>query len=178
MMIGAVTVLGLRYDPLIPRWLTVLGVIAFTEQAIETITVFGTDGFTAPGGDMNIVLGAALTAIWLGGLVVRAVGRLGGRPPRPEGGGRPKALCWRSRFHVEGSGSGRRGHRAVWRGERERRNPMEEGPGRRPPRSGRGASAPPGPSSPGALHRHSEGALTSRAAFPVNGLAFGIACWH
>ena len=61
MMIGAVTVLGLRSDPLIPRWLTVLGVIAFTEQAIETITVFGTDGFTAPGGDMNIVLGAGLT---------------------------------------------------------------------------------------------------------------------
>src|SRR4051812_44579424 len=44
MMIGAVTVLGLRADPLIPRWLTVLGAIAFAEQAIETITVFGTSG--------------------------------------------------------------------------------------------------------------------------------------
>jgi hypothetical protein len=43
-------------------------------------------------------------------------------------------------------------------------------------RMGRGASAPPGPSSPGALHRHSVGALTSRAAFPVTASAFAIAC--
>jgi hypothetical protein len=77
MMIGAVTVLGLRTDPLIPRWLTVLGAIAFTEQAIETITIFGTDGFTAPGGDMNIVLGAGLTLLWLIGLVVWAYRELG-----------------------------------------------------------------------------------------------------
>jgi hypothetical protein len=54
------------------RRLTVLGVIAFVEQAIETITVFGTHGFIAPGGDMNLLLGAALTAVWFGGLVVRA----------------------------------------------------------------------------------------------------------
>jgi hypothetical protein len=50
-MIGAVTLLGFGGRPLIPRWLTVLGIVAFAEQAIETITVFGTDGFTAPGGD-------------------------------------------------------------------------------------------------------------------------------
>jgi hypothetical protein len=31
---------------------------------------------------------------------------------------------------------------------------------------------PPGPSSPGALHRHSVGALTSRAALPPHGLRF------
>ena len=42
--------------------------------------------------------------------------------------------------------------------------------------NGRGASAPPGPSSPGALHTHSVGALTSRAAFPVTASAFAIAC--
>jgi hypothetical protein len=77
MMIGAVTVLGLRPDPLIPRWLTVLGAIAFAEQAIETITVFGTDGFTAPGGDMNIVLGAGLTLVWLIGLVIWGYRELG-----------------------------------------------------------------------------------------------------
>jgi hypothetical protein len=47
-------------------------VIAFAEQAIETITVFGTHGFTAPGGDMNLLLGAGLTAVWFGGLVVWA----------------------------------------------------------------------------------------------------------
>lgn len=43
-------------------------------------------------------------------------------------------------------------------------------------RSGRGAAAPPGPSCPGVLHRHSVGALTSCAAFPVTASAFAIAC--
>ena len=76
-MIGAVTVLGLRAMPLIPRWLTALGAIAFAEQAIETITVFGTHGFTSPGGDMNLLLGAGLTGVWFAGLVVWAVRRLG-----------------------------------------------------------------------------------------------------
>src|SRR5215217_3151100 len=36
-------------------------------------------------------------------------------------------------------------------------------------------ASPPGLSSPGALHRHSVGALTSRAAFPVRASAFAIA---
>jgi hypothetical protein len=76
-MIGAVTVLGFGARPLIPRWLFVVGVIAFTEQAVETVTVFGTHGFIAPGGDMNLLLGAGLTAIWLGGLVVWTARRLG-----------------------------------------------------------------------------------------------------
>jgi hypothetical protein len=75
-MIGAVTVLGLRRPALIPRWLTGLGLAAFAEQAIETITVFGTHGFTAAGGAMNTVLGAALTAAWLAGLVVWTIARL------------------------------------------------------------------------------------------------------
>jgi hypothetical protein len=78
-MIGAITVLGLGTRPLIPRWLTALGVVAFAEQAIETITVFGTQGFTAPGGGMNVQLGAALTAIWLAGVVVWTARRLGRR---------------------------------------------------------------------------------------------------
>jgi hypothetical protein len=82
-MIGAVTVLGLRERPLIPRWLTALGVLAFIEQAVETITVFGTHGFIAPGGDMNILLGAALTGVWLAGLVAWAYGRLSSVSPRP-----------------------------------------------------------------------------------------------
>jgi amidohydrolase len=76
-MIGAVTVLGLRARPLIPRWLTALGVIAFVEQAVETITVFGTDGFTAPGGDMNVLLGAGISALFLIGLTAWAVRRPG-----------------------------------------------------------------------------------------------------
>src|SRR5947209_16471419 len=71
-MIGAVTILGLRAQPVIPTWLTVLGAVAFVEQAVETITVFGTHGFTAPGGAMNLALGAGLTVLWLAGLVVWA----------------------------------------------------------------------------------------------------------
>jgi hypothetical protein len=72
-------VLGLRTRPLIPGCLTGLGVIAFAEQAVETITVFGTHGFTAPGGGMNVLLGAGLTAVWLAGLVVWTARRLGRR---------------------------------------------------------------------------------------------------
>jgi len=75
-MIGAITALGVRARPLIPRWLTVLGIVAFAEQAIETVTVLGTHGFTAPGGEMNLVLGAAVTTIWLAGTVVWAAGWL------------------------------------------------------------------------------------------------------
>jgi hypothetical protein len=75
-MIGSVTALALGERQLIPRWLTLLGLAAFLEQAVETITVFGTHGFIAPGGGMNVLLGAALTAAWLVGLVVWVVSRL------------------------------------------------------------------------------------------------------
>jgi hypothetical protein len=77
-MMGAVTILGFGARPVIPKWLTRIGAIAFLEQAVETRTVFGTGGgFTSPGGDMNLLLGAGLTLIWLVALVVWAVGRVG-----------------------------------------------------------------------------------------------------
>jgi hypothetical protein len=63
-MIAPVTVIALRGGRL-PRWLAVVGVIAFAEQAIETITIFGSSGFTEPGGAMNLQLGAGLVGIWL-----------------------------------------------------------------------------------------------------------------
>src|ERR1700737_257042 len=75
-MIGSVTVLGLRARPLIPRWLTAIGALAFLEQAVETVTVFGRHGFIAPGGPMNVVLGAIVTAVWIGALVVWGATRL------------------------------------------------------------------------------------------------------
>ena len=53
--------------------------IAFIEQAIETITVFGTSGFTAPGGAMNLQLGATVTIVWIIALVVWARRELGDR---------------------------------------------------------------------------------------------------
>jgi hypothetical protein len=64
-MIGPVTLLGLLGQSRIPRWLGVLGLIAFLEQAVETITIFGSSGFTQPGGAMNMQLGASLTLGWL-----------------------------------------------------------------------------------------------------------------
>ena len=49
----------------IPRWLGALGLVAFIEQSIETITIFGSTGFTQPGGAMNMQLGAGLTLAWI-----------------------------------------------------------------------------------------------------------------
>ena len=46
--------------------------IAVTEQLIETITIFGRHGFIAPGGPMNVYLGAGLVAVALLSLAVAA----------------------------------------------------------------------------------------------------------
>lgn len=64
-MIAPVTLLALARRAGLPQWLGILGVVAFAEQAIETVTVFGSTGFTEPGGAMNMVLGAGLVAAWL-----------------------------------------------------------------------------------------------------------------
>lgn len=64
-MIAPVTLLALRRQAKLPWWLGVLGAVAFAEQAIETITIFGSVGFTEPGGPMNLQLGAGLTAAWM-----------------------------------------------------------------------------------------------------------------
>ena len=60
-----VTVLALRGEAGLPRWLGILGLVACAEQAIETVTIFGTSGFTEPGGAMNLQLGAGLVSVWL-----------------------------------------------------------------------------------------------------------------
>lgn len=80
-MIGPVTLLALQGRARIPGWLGVLGAIAFAEQAIETITIFGSAGFTEPGGVMNLLLGAGLTATWM--LAFAVWGGLRGRPHDP-----------------------------------------------------------------------------------------------
>jgi len=51
--------------PAVPAGLSrrVLRAVALAEQTIETVTIFGQDGFTAPGGPMNVYLGAALVSI-------------------------------------------------------------------------------------------------------------------
>jgi hypothetical protein len=64
-MIAPVTLLALPGHAGLPRWLGMLGAIAFAEQAVETVTIFGSTGFTEPGGPMNLQLGAGLTAAWM-----------------------------------------------------------------------------------------------------------------
>jgi len=64
-MIAPVTLLALQGRAGLPRWLGALGAVAFAEQAVETVTIFGHRGFAEPGGAMNLQLGAGLTLIWL-----------------------------------------------------------------------------------------------------------------
>jgi hypothetical protein len=78
-MMAPVTLLALRSKAGLPMWLGLLGAAAFVEQSIETITIFGSTGFTQPGGPMNLQLGAGLTLAWMmafglwGGLRGRAL---------------------------------------------------------------------------------------------------------
>jgi len=46
-------------------WLGIVALVAVVEQAIETITIFGDNGFIAPGGPMNLLLGAGLVSVAL-----------------------------------------------------------------------------------------------------------------
>jgi hypothetical protein len=64
-MIAPVTMLSLRRSAGLPLWLGILGAVAVLEQAIETATMFGSSGFTEPGGAMNMQLGAGLVMTWL-----------------------------------------------------------------------------------------------------------------
>jgi hypothetical protein len=62
-----VTLVALRGNGGLPRWLAYAAGAATVEQLVETITIFGNHGFAAPGGPMNTLLGAGLVAAaWLG----------------------------------------------------------------------------------------------------------------
>ena len=63
LMLAPVALLALQGEAGLPRWLGVVAGVAAVEQLVETITIFGKTGFTAPGGPMNLVLGAYLTTI-------------------------------------------------------------------------------------------------------------------
>jgi hypothetical protein len=65
LMLAPVVVLAFQAQPSLPRWLGWLAAVALAEQIIESITIFGTRGFTAPGGPMNLVVGALLTTVAL-----------------------------------------------------------------------------------------------------------------
>jgi hypothetical protein len=64
-MLVPVSVLAFQRRAGLPPWLGVVSLVAALEQAIETITIFGSRGFTAPGGPMNLVLGGGLVTIAL-----------------------------------------------------------------------------------------------------------------
>ena len=69
-MLAPVAVLSFQRRAGLSPWLGIVSVIAIVEQAIETITIFGHRGFTAPGGPMNLFLGAGLVTVALIGLAV------------------------------------------------------------------------------------------------------------
>lgn len=64
-MMAPIALLALRSRAGLPRWLGVLSLVAFIEQAMETATIFGSTGFTEPGGPMNLQVGAPVTIVWL-----------------------------------------------------------------------------------------------------------------
>jgi hypothetical protein len=59
----------------LPRWLGAIAAIALVEQLVETVTVFGKNGFTEPGGAMNLQLGAGLYVLWLAATAVAVARR-------------------------------------------------------------------------------------------------------
>jgi len=63
LMLVPVALLALQGQAGLPRWLGAVAGVAAIEQVVETITIFGKTGFIAPGGPMNLVLGAYLTTI-------------------------------------------------------------------------------------------------------------------
>jgi hypothetical protein len=60
--LGPIAFVSLRQARL-PRWVGILAAVCLIEQIAETVTVFGTTGFTAAGGPMNTILGAGLTIV-------------------------------------------------------------------------------------------------------------------
>src|SRR3954454_18841634 len=65
MMLTPVAIAALGPARLLPRWLGYLAAVAVVEQLVETLTIFGKSGFMAPGGPMNLYLGAGLVAVTL-----------------------------------------------------------------------------------------------------------------
>jgi hypothetical protein len=63
LMLAPIAILGIRGLAGIPRWLGIVSGVALAEQLVETITIFGQSGFLAPGGPMNLFVGAAAVLI-------------------------------------------------------------------------------------------------------------------
>lgn len=65
MMLTPVVMAAFGDDSRLPRWIGYLAGVAVAEQLVETLTIFGRHGFMAPGGPMNVILGAVLVAVTL-----------------------------------------------------------------------------------------------------------------
>jgi len=75
-MLAPIAILGWQRRAGLTRWLGILAAIALIEQIVETITISGSRGFFAPGGPMNLYVGAPLFLIVfvaLGVTVARAI---------------------------------------------------------------------------------------------------------
>jgi len=79
-MLAPVVLLSWGARAMLPRWLGIVGGITLAEQTIETITIFGHSGFTAPGGPMNLMLGAGLCTLWI---LCLGIALARGSAPRP-----------------------------------------------------------------------------------------------
>jgi hypothetical protein len=64
-MLAPIAVLALGRGGGLPRWVGVVAGVAVLEQLVETVTILGRHGFIAPGGPMNIYLGAGLVGLSL-----------------------------------------------------------------------------------------------------------------
>jgi len=62
-MLAPVALLAFQRRAGLPLWLGVVSAVAIVEQGIETVTIFGRRGFTAPGGPMNLFLGGGLVTV-------------------------------------------------------------------------------------------------------------------
>lgn len=76
-MAAAFAPLAFGSSRIVPRWLGWLSVLFLVEQGVETITVFGTSGFLAPGGAMNLYLGGVIGMAWVVGVLCWGFQRAG-----------------------------------------------------------------------------------------------------
>ena len=65
LLVTPVGVAAWRGNPGLSHWLAWITAVFVIEQAAETVTILNTDGFTAPGGTMNLTVGAGLFVIWI-----------------------------------------------------------------------------------------------------------------
>jgi len=77
MLVTPVGMSAWRGGTRLPRWLGAITAVFVVEQSLETVTIVSTSGFTAPGGAMNLTLGAGLFLVWI---LAAGIASTSGRP--------------------------------------------------------------------------------------------------